>query len=107
MLFRSEKAQTAARALFCGQGDLDNMPCFCLCETDFADGRIDILSVVHKCGLASSRSEARRNVEQGGVCINGTQEKNIKTCFEKEAFAGDGMVVRRGKKNFMKIVMGQ
>lgn len=103
----AEKAQTAARALFCGQGDLDNMPCFCLCEADFADGRIDILSVVHKCGLASSRSEARRNVEQGGVCINGTQEKNIKACFEKEAFAGDGMVVRRGKKNFMKIVMGQ
>ena len=99
------KAQAAAKALFGGQGDLDNMPTFRLSQEDFTDGRIDILSVVHKSGLAASRSEARRNVEQGGVSINGTQEKDIKASYDKDAFAGDGMVVKRGKKNFMKVIL--
>lgn len=101
----AEKAQAAAKALFSGQGNLDNMPSYELTDADFTDGMIDILSVLQKSGLAASRSEARRNVEQGGVSINGTQNKNIKTTFTKDDFAGDGMVVKRGKKNFMKVTV--
>lgn len=101
----AEKAQTAAKALFGGQGNLDNMPSFQLSDEDFTDGKIELLSVLQKSGLAPSRSEARRNVEQGGVSVNGQQVKDIKAAFEKAAFAGDGMIVKRGKKNFMKVTV--
>lgn len=102
----AEKAQTAARALFSGQGSLENMPSHQLEDADFTDGSIDILSILQKSGLAPSRSEARRNVEQGGVSVDGNQVKDIKATFDKDAFAGDGMVVKRGKKNFMKVTIG-
>ena len=101
----AEKAQTAAKALFGGQGSLENMPSYTLSETDFVDGEIDILSILHKSGLAASRSDARRNVEQGGVSVNGEQMKDIKAVYTREDFSGDGMVVKRGKKNFIKIIM--
>ena len=99
----AEKAQTAARALFSGQGSLENMPCFTLTDADFNEGSIDILAVLQKSGLAPTRSEARRNVEQGGVSVNGEPVKEIKTAYTKADFAGDGMVVKRGKKKFMKV----
>ncbi len=99
----AEKAQTAARALFNGQGSLENMPSFTLTDADFNEGSIDILAVLQKSGLAPTRSEARRNVEQGGVSVNGEPVKDIKTAYTKADFAGDGMVVKRGKKKFMKV----
>ena len=99
----ADKAQTAAKALFGGQGSLENMPSYCLKEEDFTDGKIDILAVMQKSGLASSRSEARRNVEQGGVSIDGNPIKDIKTSYTKEDFAGEGKIVKRGKKNFVKV----
>ena len=101
----AEKAQSAARALFSGQGSLENMPSFALKDEDFTDGAIDLLAVLQKSGLAASRSEARRNVEQGGVSVNGQQIKDIKASFGKDDFAGEGMVVKRGKKNFMKVTV--
>ena len=82
------------------------MPGHQLSPEDFnEDGKIDILAVLQKSGLAPSRAEARRNVEQGGVSINGEQEKDIKKTFTKEDFSGDGMIVKRGKKNFMKVTL--
>ena len=81
------------------------MPTAELSEEDFTDGAIDILSVLQKSGLAPSRSEARRNVEQGGVAVDGTQVKDTKASFTKEQFAGDGIVVKRGKKNFKRVVL--
>jgi tyrosyl-tRNA synthetase len=99
----AEKAQAAAKALFAGEGNLDNMPSFQLTDEDFQDGKIDILAIVQKSGLAASRSEARRNVEQGGVSVNGEPVKDVKATYEKDAFAGDGMVVKRGKKKFVKV----
>ena len=99
----AEKAQTAARALFSGQGSLENMPSYNLTAEDFTDGSIDILAVLQKSGLAPTRSEARRNVEQGGVSVNGEQVKDIKAFYTREDFAGEGMVVKRGKKKFMKV----
>ena len=99
----AEEAQTAARALFSGQGSLENMPSFNLTDEDFTDGSIDILAVLQKSGLAPTRSEARRNVEQGGVSVNGEPVKDIKASYTKADFAGEGMVVKRGKKKFMKV----
>ena len=93
----AEKAQTAARALFSGQGSLENMPSYNLTAEDFTDGSIDILAVLQKSGLAPTRSEARRNVEQGGVSVNGEPVKDIKASYTREDFAGEGMVVKRGK----------
>ena len=98
------KAQEGARALFAAGASTENMPTFELSEEDFTDGTIDILSILNKSGLAASRSEARRNVEQGGVSVDGNPVKDIKAVFSREQF-GDGMIVKRGKKNFKKIVL--
>ena len=99
------KAQEGARALFAAGASTENMPTFELSEEDFTDGTIDILSILNKSGLAASRSEARRNVEQGGVSVDGNPVKDIKAVFSREQFAGDGVVVKRGKKNFKKIIL--
>ena len=99
------KAQEGARALFAGGANTENMPTCELGEEYFTDGNIDILTVLTKSGLAASRSEARRNVEQGGVSADGTQIKDIKAVFAKEQFAGDGVVIKRGKKNFKKVIL--
>ena len=98
------KAQEGARALFAAGASTENMPTFELSEEDFTDGTIDILSILNKSGLAASRSEARRNVEQGGVSVDGNPVKDIKAVYSREQF-GDGMIVKRGEKNFKKIVL--
>ena len=100
----AEKAQAAAKALF-SSGNAANMPTYELTEDDFNGDEIDILSILQKSGLAPSRSEARRNVEQGGVSVDGNQVKDIKTVFTKDQLSGEGMVVKRGKKNFKKVVL--
>ena len=101
----ASKAQEGARALFAAGTSTENMPTFELTEEDFSEGTIDILSILNKSGLAASRSEARRNVEQGGVSVDGNPVKDIKAVFSREQFAGDGVVVKRGKKNFKKIIL--
>ena len=100
----AEKAQASARALF-SAGNAENMPTFELTDEDFMDGKIDILGIVAKAGLTVSRSEARRAVEQGGVTVNGEKITDIKTTYEKDTFAGEGMIVKRGKKNFKRVVV--
>ena len=98
------KAQESAKALFSG-GNAADMPTSQLEEADFIDGKIDILAVLVKSGLTASRSEARRAVEQGGVVVSDEKVTDIKASFDMAAFEGDGIVVRRGKKNFRKVVM--
>ena len=98
------KAQEGARALF-STGVAADMPTATLTEEDFTDGVIDILTVLVKTGLVPSKSEARRAVEQGGVSVDGEKVQDIKATFAKDGFAGDGKVVKRGKKNFRKVVM--
>ncbi|XBX08710.1 tyrosine--tRNA ligase [Enterocloster clostridioformis] len=100
----ASKAQEGARALFAAGASTENMPAFELTEEDFSEGTIDILSILNKSGLAASRSEARRNVEQGGVSVDGNPVKDIKAVYSREQF-GDGMIVKRGRKNFKKIVL--
>ena len=99
------KAQEGARALFSAGGSTINMPTSELTEEDFKENAMDILTILTKSGLASSRSEARRNVEQGGVSVDGETVKDIHAAFEKDRFAGEGLVVKRGKKNFRKVIL--
>lgn len=101
----AKKAQDSARALFAGGGDTANMPTCVLAETDFLNGTIDILGVLVKAGLTASRSEARRAVEQGGVTVNDEKVTDVKTVYAPEVFAGDGIVVRRGKKSYKRVQM--
>ncbi len=98
----AQKAQDAAKAIF-SSGNAADMPSVTLADTDFTDGAIDILSLLVTSTLASSRSEARRAVEQGGVCVNGDKVTDIKASYGMDAFT-DGMVLRKGKKNFRKIL---
>ncbi len=98
------KAQEAARALF-SSGNAANMPKKALALEDFVDGKIDIMGVLQKSGLVPSRSEGRRAVEQGGVAVDGEKVMDITTTFTPEDFAGEGKVIRRGKKNFCRVVV--
>ena len=81
------------------------MPEAKLTEADFQDGSIDIMGVLVKAGLCASRSEARRAVEQGGVTVADEKVTDIKTAYAPEQFDGDGLVVKRGKKNFKRVKM--
>ena len=101
----AEKAKTASKQLFGGGGNAADMPCAELTVEDMVDGAIDILSVLVKGGLCASRSEARRAVEQGGVTAADEKVTDIKAMFTAEQLSGEGMVVRRGKKTYKKIVL--
>ena len=100
----AQKAQESAKALFGGNGTSD-MPTCHLAEEDLTDGNADLLSLLVKSGLVNSRSEARRAVEQGGVTVDDDKITDVKYIISGEALHGNGIVVRRGKKNFKKIVM--
>ena len=97
------KAQEGARALF-SSGNAADMPTAELSDEDFADGSVDILTLLHKSGLVASKSEARRAVQQGGVAVDGEKVSDIATTFAKADFEGEGKVVRKGKKNFRKVI---
>ena len=99
----AEKSQKSARELFTG-GNAADMPTCELTDEDFREGTIDILDILHKSGLADSRSEARRNVEQGGVSVDGNAVNDVKAVFAKESLEGEGVVVKRGKKKFVKVI---
>ena len=96
------KARETARALFSSGGAAD-MPEAVLTAEDFSDGKIDILAVMQKSGLVPSRSEGRRAVEQGGVEVDGEKVTDIGLSFTPEQLAGDGIVLRRGKKNYRRV----
>ena len=100
----AEKAQKAAKALFVQGGASADMPECVLADEDFTDGSIDILSLLVKAELAATRSEARRNVTQGGVTLDGEKVTDIKAAYTANDFMGDGKVLKRGKKKFKKIL---
>ncbi len=98
------KAQQAARALFAGGADSDNIPTTVLEDGDFTDGSINIVDLLVKASLAPSKSEARRNVTQGGVTADGEKITDPAYLISKEDIAAKGeIVVKRGKKSFRKI----
>ena len=100
----AKKAQEGARALF-SKGNAADMPTSQLEESDLADGGIDLISLLQKSGLVTSRSEGRRAIEQGGVSVDGEKITDIKFVLPGEKLEGDGIVLKRGKKNFRKVVL--
>ena len=102
----ANKAKEGARALFAGGGNTSQMPVAELSGEDFdEDGNIGILTLLVKAGLASSNGEARRNVQQGGVSVDGEKVTEPKSIINKDNITEDGIVLKRGKKKFMKIVV--
>ena len=98
------KAQEGAKALF-ASGNAADMPEVKLTDDDFTDGQIGILNLLVKAGLAASNGEARRNVQQGGVSIDGEKVDDVKAMISKDSIGEDGIVIKRGKKKFMKVVL--
>ena len=99
----AEKAQSAAKALFGGAGDNADMPTTELSDADFENGSINVLSLLVATKLCASRGEARRLVQQGGITVNDAKVDSIDASFAREQFAGDGVIVRKGKKVFHKV----
>ena len=100
----ANKALEASKALFAGGGNLENMPTTELTDENFKDGSIDIISMLVVSGLVTSRSEGRRAVEQGGVTVDGEKVTDFAKTFTKEELSGEGKIVKRGKKNFNRIM---
>ena len=101
----ANKAKEASHALFAGGGDSAHMPTLELTAADFADGDLDILALLVKAELAPSRSDARRAVQQGGVSVADEKITDIQTTYNADSFGADGLVVKRGKKKFVKIIV--
>ena len=99
----AEKAKEAAKALFAGGGNSENIPTVVLEDEQFTNGSIDILAILVAAGMAASRSEARRAVEQGGVTVKGEKVTDVKTAFGKDEIAAEEFMVKKGKKSFKKI----
>ena len=98
------KAQEAARALF-SKGAAADMPTAELTADDMTDGEIDIMTMLVKAGLVPSKSEARRAVQQGGVAVDGEKVTDIHAAFKAEDMSGECLVLKKGKKNFRKVLM--
>jgi len=98
------KAQEAARALFAGAGDAAHMPSTTLTGEDFTEGTIGVLDLMVRCGLAPSKKEARRLVEQGGVEANGEKVAEPTARLAAELFQGEGLILKKGKKVFHRVV---
>lgn len=101
----ADKAQEAAKALFSNGGDLTNIPTTELSQEDLADGKLDIVSLLVKCGLCPSKSEARRAVEQGGVEAAGEKVSELAKSFSAEELSGEGVVLKRGKKSYNRVIL--
>ena len=101
----AEKAKEAAKSLFAGGGSSENMPAAKLDDDKFIDGSIDILGILVASGLATSRSEARRAVEQGGVTVKGEKVSDVKKSYSKDEIASEEFIVKKGKKSFKKITV--
>ncbi len=99
----ADKAQEAARAIF-SSGNAENMPSTTITEADLHDGKIDILGILVATGLCSSRGDARRNVQQGGVSVNGEKITDIDTSYAPEDIQKEDFILKKGKKNFRKII---
>jgi tyrosyl-tRNA synthetase len=99
----AKKALEGARNLFSG-GVTENMPTAEISEEDLRDGSIDCISLLVKSGLVPTRNEGRRAIEQGGVLVNDEKVTDIKASFTKEDISSKDFILKRGKKNFRKII---
>ena len=100
----AKKAEASAKALFSGSGASENMPTTELTDADLSDGKIDIMSLLVKAGLCTTKSDARRNVQQGGITVDDVKVTDIAQSYDAAALS-KGLVLRRGKKNYNKVLM--
>ena len=100
----ADAARDTARALFSSGGAAD-MPVCELTAEDLTDGKADILTLLVASGLCASRGDARRNVQQGGVEAGGGKVTDISASYGADQLSGEGLIVKKGKKNFRRIVL--
>ena len=100
---KAKQAEEAAKALFAGGADSANIPAYELQAADFIDGKIDIMGLLVATGLCSSRGDARRNIQQGGVSVDDEKITDIAVSYTPADFAGEGKLLKKGKKSFIKI----
>ncbi len=100
----AKAAEASSKALFGGSGNDENMPTTEITADDLTDGAIDIMTAIVKTGLCASKSEARRNIQQGGVSVNDEKVADISASFDADALK-NGIVIKRGKKNFNKLIL--
>ena len=98
------KAKEASHALFAGGANNANMPTVTVTAEEFPDGELDIISVLVKAGLCDSRGDGRRNIQQGGVSVADEKVTDISTKYTLDDFKGEGLIIRRGKKKFAKVI---
>jgi tyrosyl-tRNA synthetase len=101
----AKKALEAAKALFKGGADMSNVPTTEMDKSEFEGEGMGILDLMNKLGLAPSRSEARRNVQQGGVSINGEKVEGIDRQITLEDFGDEGVLIKKGKKKFHRVTL--
>ena len=100
----AKAAEASSKALFGGRGDDENMPMTEITINDLSDGVIDIMTALVKTGLCASKSEARRNIQQGGVSVNDEKVADISVSYDADTLK-NGIVIKRGKKNFNKLIL--
>ena len=100
----ADKAMEAAKSIFVGGGTSENMPTTVLTDRDFENGRIGVLTLLVKCGLAGSNGEARKLVQGGGVSVNGEKVEDFRQMLEKSAFEQE-CIIKKGKKTFHKVTL--
>jgi len=100
----AQKAADAAQALFAGKGSMDNVPTFTMTAAMLAeDGRVT--TWLSECGLCKSRGEARKMVQAGAVAINDVKITDIDTVIASDQFGADGIMLRKGKKSYCRLVL--
>ncbi len=100
----AKKAEESAKALFSGAGDSANMPTTKLSEADLTDGAIDIMTLLVKTGLCTTKSDARRNIQQGGISVDDVKVTDISKSFTSDELK-KGIIIRKGKKSFNKVIL--
>jgi tyrosyl-tRNA synthetase len=96
----AQKAEETARGLFAGGGSAEHMPATQLSAGQFEDGKIGAVTLLTACGLCASNGEARRLIQQGGVSVGDKKVEAVDAAFDREDFAGDGVIIKKGKKVF-------
>ena len=100
----AKKAEASAKALFGGAGDSEHMPSTELAEDELASGVIDLMTLLVKTGLCTTKSDARRNIQQGGVTVDDEKVTDTGKTYTADELKA-GLILRRGKKNFHKVIL--
>ena len=100
----AKKARAGAKAIFGGAGDSEHMPTTEISASDLTDGKADIIKLLVATGLCTSNGDARRNIQQGGVTVDDEKVTDISAAYTEEQLK-NGVVIRRGKKNYMKVIL--